>query len=226
MTWWQSLYEINGVSIFVRLFLAVLMGGIIGLERGIKGRPAGMRTYMLVCLGSALVMITNEYMFRFFGGDPSRMGAQVISGIGFLGAGTIIITRDRQVRGLTTAAGLWASACMGLAIGVGFYVGAFIAMVFILCVTSIIHRLDTSLVSRSRAADLYIELSESKHLYQLLEHLRSSNIKVNYLEVVRPKYEAQHQGLLISLMLPKRRLHYELLTEINEIAYVSFAEEI
>jgi len=225
---WQNLYEINAVSIFVRLFLAVLLGGIVGIERGIKGRPAGMRTYMLVCVGSALVMITNEYLSGLFiGADPARMGAQVISGIGFLGAGTIIITRDNQVRGLTTAAGLWASACMGLAIGVGFYAGALIGMFFILFVTGVVHRLDTRLVSRSRIIDIYVELCESAHINLFLEHLQEAKIKVRYLEVQRPKHDTESQtALSLSLFLPKRKLHYEVLVEINAAFYVNFAEEV
>jgi len=225
---WQSVYEINAVSIFVRLFLAVLLGGIIGIERGIKGRPAGMRTYMLVCVGSALVMITNEYLAGLFiGTDPARMGAQVISGIGFLGAGTIIITRDNQVRGLTTAAGLWASACMGLAIGVGFYAGALIGMFFILFVTGVVHRLDTRLVSRSRIIDIYVELHESEHIHSLLEYLQTAKIQVRYLEMQRPKYEPESQAALsLSLRLPKRKQHYEVLVELNAVSYVSFAEEV
>jgi len=228
ITWWQSVYALDGVPIFLRLFLAVLLGGIIGLERGIKGRPAGMRTYMLVCLGSALVMITNEYMAGIFvGTDPARMGAQVISGIGFLGAGTIIITRDRrQVRGLTTAAGLWASACMGLAIGVGFYAGALVGMLFILFVTSFIHRLDTSLVTRSRTIDLYVEMEEPKHIYRLLAHLREAGIRVTYLEADQPRFDERNQALLLSLRLPRRREHYEFLAELNAVEYVRFAEEV
>ena len=222
------LQELNIGSIFFRLALAVLLGGIIGLERGIKGRAAGMRTYMLVCLGSALVMITNEYLFMLFpGSDPARMGAQVISGIGFLGAGTIIITRDRQVRGLTTAASLWASACMGLAIGVGFYAGALIGMLFIFFVTTGMHKLDTRLLSKARTVDIYVELKESSDIYKLLDGIRDTGTKVTYMEVVRPRYDAQNQSaLLLSLYLPMRKLHYELLAEFNEIEYVSFAEEV
>ena len=222
------LNELNPGSIFVRLALAVLLGGLIGLERGIKGRPAGMRTYMLVSLGAASVMITNEYLAALFpGADPARMGAQVISGIGFLGAGTIIITRDRQVRGLTTAAGLWASACMGLAIGVGFYSGALIGMLFILFVTMGMHRLDMRLLSKSRSVEIYVELKEPCNIYTLLDRLRESGTKVTYLEIIRPRYDPQnHTAVLLSLFLPARKLHYELLAEFNELDYVSFAEEL
>ena len=130
--------SINDISIIIRVLLSIIIGGVIGIERGRKHHPAGFRTYMLVCLGATLVMMTNQYIYQTFSnGDISRLGAQVINGIGFLGAGTIIVTRKNQVRGLTTAAGLWSSACLGLAVGIGFYEGAIIvgfAILFIMTV--------------------------------------------------------------------------------------------
>ena len=123
------LYNVNIYSITLRLGLAVLFGGIIGLERGANKHQAGIRTHILVCVGAALAMLTNQYIFESITTvtDPTRMGAQVISGIGFLGAGMILVTSRNKVKGLTTAAGLWASACAGLALGIGFYAGALIA---------------------------------------------------------------------------------------------------
>ena len=128
------LRQMNMVTVMVRLTMAMLFGGLIGLERERKRRPAGFRTYMLVCLGAALTMLLSQYESYMvthdwaelaaeigIRTDVSRFGAQVINGIGFLGAGTIIVTGRQEVKGLTTAAGLWASACMGLAIGAGFY---------------------------------------------------------------------------------------------------------
>ena len=116
--------EIRAVTtgaIVLRILSAAILGGILGVERGRKNRAAGLRTYMLVCVGSCLIMLTNQYIYQVCqSGDPVRMGAQVVSGIGFLGAGTIIVTRRSQIRGLTTAAGLWADAAVGLALGIGF----------------------------------------------------------------------------------------------------------
>ncbi|MCL2367268.1 MAG: MgtC/SapB family protein [Oscillospiraceae bacterium] len=228
---YNTLQEINAISITVRLILATILGGIIGLERGIKKRPAGMRTYMLVCIGATLVMITNQYLTNIFPyADPARLGAQVISGIGFLGVGTIIITRDRQVRGLTTAAGLWASACMGLAIGIGFYSGALIAMVFIFFVTTVMHRLDTEIIRRSRTMEMYMELTDSSYVYKVLDHLRENDIKVTNMEVMRPKYEKESENtkiaLLLLLYLPKRKLHYEVISKLGGFEYVSFIESV
>ena len=128
------LRELNIWSVMLRLTVAMAFGGLIGMERGKKRRAAGFRTYMLVCLGAALTMLLSQYEYGMLTSawsqtasqlgirtDVSRFGAQVINGIGFLGAGTIIVTGRQEVKGLTTAAGLWASACMGLAIGAGFY---------------------------------------------------------------------------------------------------------
>ena len=102
------------LTITVRLVLAMICGGCIGLERERKRRPAGFRTHILICLGAAITTLTSQYLVQsHFYTDPARLGAQVIAGIGFIGAGTIIITKRRQVKGLTTAAGLWAAGCCG-----------------------------------------------------------------------------------------------------------------
>ena len=107
----EGIREVTVLSVVLRIAVAVLLGGFMGMERGIKRRAAGLRTYMLVCVGSCMIMLTNQYIFQNYqSGDPVRMGAQVVSGIGFLGAGTIIVTRHNQIKGLTTAAGLWVSA--------------------------------------------------------------------------------------------------------------------
>ena len=122
----EWIYDVNLGSVALRLILAVLFGGVVGLERGTNKHQAGLRTHILVCLGATLAMMTNAYIFENLApnADPARLGAQVISGIGFLGAGLILVTSRNMVKGLTTAAGLWASACIGIALGIGFYAGA------------------------------------------------------------------------------------------------------
>lgn len=128
-------FEINLILIsIVRLTLATILGGIIGWERAHTNRPAGIRTHEVVCIGSTLCMILSEFISYKYGEiiDPTRIGAQVISGIGFLGAGTII-KEGFSVKGLTTAASLWCVSCIGLALGAGFYSGAIIATLFIYC---------------------------------------------------------------------------------------------
>ena len=116
----DGLRDFTLLSVTVRIILAVICGGIIGMERSLHRRPAGFRTHILVCLGAAMTTLTSQYLYLYldYYTDMARLGAQVIAGIGFLGAGTIIIARQR-VRGLTTAAGLWAAAIIGLAVGAG-----------------------------------------------------------------------------------------------------------
>ncbi|MBQ7816109.1 MAG: MgtC/SapB family protein, partial [Oscillospiraceae bacterium] len=143
MTVLNYLREANTIAVIFRLVIAMFFGGMIGLTRNRKGKAAGFRTYMLVCMGAALAMALGQYLYSYTSflqtvldteimrSDVTRLGAQVINGVGFLGAGTILVTRTKQVQGVTTAAGLWASACMGLAIGAGFYecvAGGFIVM--------------------------------------------------------------------------------------------------
>lgn len=119
------LKEPNIVSLAVRTILVILCAGVIGYDRNAHGAAAGFRTHILVCLGAMIAMSTGQYAVTYYTADVTRIGAQVVSGIGFLGAGSIIVNK-RRITGLTTAAGLWASACIGLAIGIGFYEGAII----------------------------------------------------------------------------------------------------
>ena len=143
---------ISDMEIVLRLLLSVLLSGLEGLEREAKGRAAGFRTHILVCLGSTLIMLTGVYMAEHYRGsglevDPSRLAAQVVSGIGFLGAGTIIQFRD-SVRGLTTAASVWTASGVGLAVGAGFYVGASATTVIVLVVLHVLHDFESRVSAR------------------------------------------------------------------------------
>lgn len=224
----EVLQELNMVSVFVRLILSMVFGGIIGLERGIRRRPAGFRTYMLVCLGAALVMMTNEFIIDKFNlSDPARLGAQVISGIGFLGAGTIIVTPHRQVKGLTTAAGLWASACMGLAIGIGFYEGAIIAVFLIFLIMTLMNFLDHRLIAYAKSMDIYVELSEDGRLSTMLHAIINKGIHVSHMEMVQSRNSAcGYLAVILTIKLPKRQKHYEIIDELYSIKEVSHLEEV
>ena len=171
--------ELNLYSLIIRIVLSLCIGGILGFDRGRKNRPAGFRTYMLVCLGSTLVMITNQYVFQVFkSGDPVRLGAQVVSGVGFLGAGTIILTGRNQVKGITTAAGIWTAACCGLTIGIGYYEGAIAggAAIFIAMVS--LQKLEVFVRKNSRAVELYIEYDNSMPLSDLFTYIRKNDLDI------------------------------------------------
>lgn len=158
----ELIHTVNPYSAVIRICLAVLLGGAIGFERGLHGRTAGLRTHILVCLGSTMTAIVGLYSVQSLGlsGDPLRVGAQVISGIGFLGVGTIILRNRDQVKGLTTAAGLWATACMGLTIGVGFYTAALTAFAMIMITTSLFFHLDRKVKSHRPIYRCYVELND------------------------------------------------------------------
>lgn len=219
---WENIIEylhgVNVLSIFVRLLLATLCGGIIGSNRARQHRPAGFRTHMLVCLGACIVMITSQYMLETFGtGDPARMGAQVVSGIGFLGAGTIVVSRRNQVLGLTTAAGLWANACIGLAIGIGFYSGAIMGMIFLIVIVVVFRNMDQWLQSTSRTMQLYIEFEHPAFLSNFLSYLANNSIEVKHVEIIEARNKQENLGALLELVLPKRNVHEEVLDHMADL---------
>ncbi len=223
-----DLSSINDTSIIVRLVLAVVLGGIIGFERGRSGRPAGLRTHILVCLGAVLAMMTNQFVYEEFGvSDPTRLAAQVISGIGFLGAGTILVTGRHQVKGLTTAAGLWATACMGLAIGIGFYKAAIAACAMITFATVVLHRFDNFLLSKSRIMDLYIEFSNAVPFTTVLDTLKDLQVSIETIEIVKPTYGANAQiAAIMTIKLKQKKVRVDVIAKICSLEGIEFAEEI
>lgn len=223
-----DLATVNDTSIMLRLVMSVLFGGIIGYERGRAGRPAGLRTHILVCLGSTLAILTNQYVYQTYGiSDPTRLGAQVISGIGFLGAGTIIVTGRHQVKGLTTAAGLWATACMGLAIGIGFYKAAIFACGLIFFSTVVLHRLDNEMLSKSKVMDIYIEFKKSASVTNVLDAIKAFSVQIDAIEMVKPTYDTNASvAAIMTLRLKEKRVRMEIIANVCAIDGVAFAEEI
>lgn len=224
------LREVNAISIMLRMTLAMVFAGMIGIERGKKRRPAGFRTHILVCVGAALIMITSQYMVDVIGieMDVSRMGAQVISGIGFLGVGTIIVVGRNQVKGLTTAAGLWVCACMGLAVGIGFYEGALITCLFVMGIMSGLQRLDKYVQSHSKVINLYVEVEDMNALTNLLRYLKDEKVVVSDLELQRIKSAEgrQEMSAMMTLTLCERCPHKVTLGELDKLEGIKFLEEI
>ncbi len=222
-----SLAEVNIVSTLLRMALAVVCGGLLGIDRGRKKRPAGFRTYIVVCLGSTLVMLVNQYAFQVFDlSDPTRIAAQVISGIGFLGAGTIIVTSHNQVKGLTTAAGLWASAAIGLALGIGFYYGALIATVFIFIVMNAFGYINSFVSKRSGIADFFIEMDAVSSVSKLLAHLHEKNVDVKDFDLVKSQSHAPTFAVHMTVKCHKECSIDDLMAWILKLDGVVFIEEI
>lgn len=224
---WTINFHDLGISVF-KIALALFCAGVIGLERGRKKRPAGFRTYMVVCVGATLVMMTNEYLCEVYGtGDVARLGAQVINGIGFLGAGTIITTGHNRVKGLTTAAGLWTSACIGLAIGSGYYEGAILGTFAIVIIMVVLHSLDRRLTNNTKAIILYVEFTKMSVMRKLVGFARENDIKVEDVEIEQPNNMMEAKmAAVVTLRLPSKENHFEFLEKIGSLEGVMFVEEI
>lgn len=229
MTHWMSvLRELNMVSVTIRLLLALVAGTLIGIDRGMKRRGAGIKTHVLVCLGATLVMMTGQYTFNYFGQghDVSRLGAQVISGVGFLGVGTIIVTGRNQVRGLTTAAGLWACACIGLALGIGFYEGAFVMLVLVLLTFVGLARLDRYVYMHSRVLELYIEVDSAKSIVELRKQLRKMDLRIAGFETMETMIKGDDTSVMTSIELSGPHMHDATIQAIRNIEGVVYVEEL
>ena len=224
----MELREITYWAVALRIFAAVILGGLIGLERGLKNRAAGLRTHMLVCVGSCLIMVTNQFIYQMTGtGDPVRMGAQVVSGIGFLGAGTIMVTRRHQVKGLTTAAGLWTAAGVGLALGIGFYEAAAIGAFAVFCVMTLMQKMDNRVHRKTKDFDLFVELTPDLSFGNFLKEMRKMEIEVAEVQK-EPSTDAEsgNRAYLLAMHTKERRLHMDVLEDIQNIEGVSYTEII
>ena len=228
------LRELNLVSILFRIFLSVMIGGFLGMERGKKNRPAGLRTYILVCLGSALVMMTNQYVYLTYQtGDPMRLGAQVISGVGFLGAGTIILTGRNKIMGITTAAGLWTAACGGLAIGVGFYEGAVLGGIVIAFTVSGLLRFDIWLRKKSKYLELYVEYNAEKGAFSgFLQYAREHQFEVKNIQISKGYMWQSSEGrqrtlsYIVTVSSQVHRTHSEMIEVLAHEKGIQFIEEL
>lgn len=224
----DALREVTLLSVVIRIVIAVIIGGLIGLERGLKNRPAGLRTYMTVCLGACLIMLTNHYIYQVTqSGDPVRMGAQVVSGIGFLGAGTIIVTRRNQIKGLTTAAGLWAAAGVGLAVGIGFYEAALIGGFAVFACMTLMQRFDNRMRRSTKVLEIYVELGRDCPLGDFLRQVRDKEIEVQ--DTIREQDADIEDGVrayFTTLRMKKRQHHVEVIDQIRLIPGVICVEEL
>ncbi len=223
-----AIREVTWLAVILRIIVSIIIGGLIGLDRGMKNRPAGLRTYMVVSLGACLIMLTNQYVFQVFGtGDPVRMAAQVVSGIGFLGAGTIIVTRRNQIKGLTTAAGLWAAAGVGLALGIGFYEAAIVGGLAIFTVMTLLQKMDNKMHRRAKVMEIYVELSKDCPLGDFLREVRALEIDVrDTMHEHDSDSEDGTRAYISTLKLQKRQPHADVIERIREINGVAYLEEL
>lgn len=220
----------SAVAVF-RMILAVFCGMIVGIERQLKGHSvaAGCKTFCLVCLGSTLAMLTNEYIVisRNGNGDLARMAAQVISGIGFLGAGTIITTGSNKIRGLATAASLWVTAALGISIGTGFYIGVIGGVACILISTAACNVVQKLVNQKSRVMRIQLECIDETCMLQMIEYIRTKKIQI--MTITRHsenKWYKKDICVIIEMDLRKRMSHCEILQDIGNMDGVRYIQEI
>lgn len=214
-------------EIALKLFLAALLGGVVGIERENKKRAAGLRTHVLVSLGSALVMITSEYIFNQYHGmaniDPARLGAQVISGIGFLGAGTII-KQGASVKGLTTAASLWTVACIGLATGSGFYIAAVLTAAIVTITLVLLSKFENVLAGKNSInPEITVKLDNKPgKLGEVASHIGKSGANITNVDI-----EEDDESLLLvrfTLKLPKGLSRQDIVLQLKTMSGVNILE--
>jgi len=193
--------EMTTLSVVLRMLLAFVCGGVIGLEREYKHRPAGFRTHILICLGAAMTTLTSQYLYLTMQmyTDVARLGAQVIAGIGFIGAGTIVVTRQRRVKGLTTAAGMWTSAIIGLACGAGYVECAIFATLLVMAAEMLLIRLEYRVASGAREMNIYVEYTEADRMTEILQGLREEKVRITNLEISRRVEGDRRYSAVVSL---------------------------
>ena len=205
-------------EVIIRCILAVIVGAAIGTERGRHGRAAGMRTHILVCIGATLTAMTGVFTNGIFGGDVSRIAAQVISGIGFLGAGMIILKNGNVISGLTTAAGVWATATIGIALGYGFYAGAIITTALFLITITTFSKLEKE--KKHNIQIIYFEINNINSVNRIIDELQNK-ISQPFTASITPAKSglSGHVGLQLTLDKAVEINHTELLS-IEGISFV------
>ena len=205
----DGLRDITFATVALRMFLAMFCGGCIGLEREFKRRSAGFRTHILICLGATMTTSISQFLYLYMGyyTDMARLGAQVVAGIGFIGVGAIVTTPQKRVTGLTTAAGLWASAIIGLCLGAGFYEGALLATILILIAELVLSPIEHKYMDRTPEVNLYMEYNNKATLDNVLFIFRQMDIKVVNLEITRATENERHNASAIFLIRLNRRFN-------------------
>lgn len=232
--------ELNIISVIFRLVLSMIVGGMIGIERWRKKRPAGMRTYMIVCLGSTLTMLIGQYISYMLDvnwlaasqeiglrTDISRLSAQVINGIGFLGAGTILVTSHQEVKGLTTAACLWASGCIGLAIGAGFYECVFISVILVYICIHYMRVVEAFFVENARNMNIYVEFQSMDDVKSIINCLKSNKAQIYEIELEQGNNNIMKNPTgIFTVRLDKKTRHSSILANISGLNNIHMVNEI
>ncbi len=223
------LMGMNDIAVILRLFLATIFGSLIGWERIVTHHNAGIKTFALVSLGSASAAALNLYLAYLpdVGADVSRIPASIVSGIGFLGAGTILITGRKQIKGLSTAASLWACACMGMSIGAGYLTGGIACFLLVIFANMVLMRLSRRVEGNSKYVSLYLELEKSRGVTKLMKVISEQGYSISSMTKSKEKTLLSTDcALLIDLNLNQRMAHAKLLELFSNLDYVNYVEEV
>ena len=223
------LQGMDDIAVTIRLILATLCGSLIGLERIVRRHSAGIRTFALVSLGSAVATVLNIYLALLpnLEADVSRIPAGVVSGIGFLGAGTIIVTGRNQIRGLTTAASLWVASCMGMAFGAGYLTVGFACFALVMIANVILVHVTQQIEENSRYVSLYIEVEETNGVKKLRKKINEMKYQINSMNKTKDKtLSGTDTALIVELDYGSKHSHLELMDELNNLDFVSYVEEL
>lgn len=214
-------------SIVVRILIAAFLGAIVGIDRGVTRRGGGSKTNMTVCLGATLVTLTDLYVQHLYPGtaDLTRMSAQVISGVGFLGVGTIMVSGTR-VKGLSAAAGIWTCACIGIATALGFVVGSVIITAVMLIGLHLLPYIEDAYYKHTDYLPLYIEVENGKAITEFLHKVKNDGCTVDTYEVEKPKAKGQHFTIMTVLHTPKRLNNDDYMEELREMKGIVSVDEM
>lgn len=222
--------EMSFISVLLRLLLAVICGGAVGIEREYKHRPAGFRTHILICLGAAMTTLTSQFLYLEMNlyTDIARLGAQVIAGIGFIGAGSIIVSKRRRVKGLTTAAGLWTGAIIGLACGAGYVECAVFATAMILIAELLLVKFEYRFARKINDVNLYVEYSDAGCIEQIIHVVRDKHIKLNDLEITRTVGEDDSIRFcaILTMQATKKQIERDIIENVTALENIISIEEL
>ena len=220
--------DFSVLSIAVRMTLAVVCGGIIGIEREYKRRPAGFRTHILICLGAAITTLTSQHIvfnMQMYT-DLGRLGAQVVAGIGFIGAGTIIVTKRQRVKGLTTAAGLWTAAIIGLVCGAGFVECALFATLMVLVAELLLIKIEYRFAKKINDVTIYVEYKHAVAIEGIIRVLREHRMMLNDLEITRVSGEGDEHYCAVITISSKTDISFDIVGSLNTVEDVISVEEL
>lgn len=224
---WKEFSIWTPENVLIRILVSIVLGVLIGIDRGVKRRGGGARTTTTVCLGATLVMLLEQYLVLIFPEmiDMNRMAAQVISGVGFLGAGMILIS-GRRIKGLTSAASIWFSACVGLAVGIGFLDGAVIVTLLLIVTLHIIPEIERKIYAHSRYMTLHMELEEEKLVAMILHKLKEDGCLIDTFDADKPKAKKLPCVIDVVILVPRKKNKDDYLMEFRNMPGVISVDDM